>query len=91
METCFNLFLCSSLEMRVFSSLRTTQLMTYDHYPEKDWLSFNMRSAGRFYLMVNQTLISAGDRIGFQKNMENCPSKKQLFFHLHSACEADIW
>ena len=38
--------------MLVFSSLRTTQLMTFsftlsvllskdDHYPEKDWLSFN--------------------------------------------------
>ena len=50
-----------------------------DHYPKKDWLSFNMRSAGRFYLMVNQILINAGDRIGFQQNMENCPSKKQLF------------
>ena len=34
---------------------------------------------GRFYLMVNQILINAGDRIGFQQNMENCPSKKQLF------------
>ena len=40
-----------------------------------------MRSAGRFYLMVNQILINIGDRIGFQQNMENCPSKKQLFFH----------
>ena len=28
METCFNLFLCSSLEMSVFSSLRKIELMT---------------------------------------------------------------
>ena len=52
-----------------------------------------MRSAGKFYLMVNQILINAEDKIGLiQQNMEKqCPSKKQLFFHLHSTCEADIW
>ena len=90
--------------MSVFSSLRTAQLMTLfyivciivltcsedDHYPKKDWLSFNIRSAGRFYLMVNQILINAEDRMGFQQNMERLSFEETAFFHLHSTCEADI-
>ena len=38
--------------------------------PKKDWPSFTMRSAGRFYLMVKKILINAEDRIGFQQSME---------------------
>ena len=104
METCFNLLLCSSSEMSVFSSLRKTQLMTLFtlsvllslcskdvHYPKKDMLSFNMRSAGKFYLMMNQMLINAEDRIGFQQNMERLSFEETVFSHSHSTCEADIW
>ena len=54
-----------------------------DHYPEKDWLSFNMKSAGRFYLMVNQILINAGDRIGFQQNMEKLSFEETAFFSIY--------
>ena len=55
-----------------------------------DSLSFNMRPAGRFYLMVNQILINAGDMIGFQQNMEKLSFEETAFFHLHSSREADI-
>ena len=51
-----------------------------DHYPEKDWPSFIMRSAGRFYLMVNQILINAEDRIGFQQSMERLSFEETAFF-----------
>ena len=61
-----------------------------DHYPKNDWLSFNMRSAGRFYLMMNQILINAEDRMGFQQNMERLSFEQTAFFHLHSTCEADL-
>ena len=42
-------------------------------------LSFNMRLAERFYLMVNQILISAEDRIGFQQNMKKLSFEKTAF------------
>ena len=55
----------------------------YDHYPEKDWLSFNMKSAGKFHLMVNQIMISAEDRIGFQQNMERLSFEEAFFFSIY--------
>ena len=87
-----NLFQLVPLDMSVFSSLRTTQLMTLfyivllslcskdDHYPKKDWPSFIMRSAGRFYLMVNQILTNAEERIGFQQSMERLSFEETDFF-----------
>ena len=51
-----------------------------DHYPKKDWPSFIMRSAGRFYLMVNQIQINAEDRIGYQQSMERLPFEETAFF-----------
>ena len=50
-----------------------------DHYPKKDWISFNMRSARRFNLMVNQILINAEDRMGFQQNMERLSLEETAF------------
>ena len=101
METYFNLFLCRLLEMSVFSSLKTNQLMTLFYivclcalkiinYSKKDWPPFIMRLAGRFYLMVNQILINAEGRIGFQQSIERLAFEETAFFHLHSTCEADI-
>ena len=49
-----------------------------DHYPKKDGLSFNMCSTGTFYLMVNQILINAEDKMGFQQNMERLSFEEQF-------------
>ena len=50
-----------------------------DHYPKKDWPSFIMRSAERFYLMVNQILINAEDRIGYKRSMERLSFQETAF------------
>ena len=52
-----------------------------DHYPKKVWPSFIMRSAGRFDLMLNQILINAEDRIGFQQSMKRLSFEETAFPH----------
>ena len=42
-------------------------------------------------IMVNQLLIEAEDRMGFQQNMERLSFEETAFFHLQSTCGADIW
>ena len=53
-----------------------------------------------FQHKVSRKILSDGEtrswsmlRIGsdINKVWKDCPFKKQLFFHLHSTCEADIW
>ena len=102
METCFNLFLCSSLEMWVFSFLRTTQLMTLVLHCLCYCLKMIiiLRRIGClstsgwqedfiWWWTRSWSMLEIG--FDFNKIWKNCPLNKQLFFHLHSTCEADIW